>query len=500
MPEDNSNRYCEALKIDVPCLERVVGQHDASTYSLLIVAIVEHGSPMTLAEAAKRFEAAGVGPADEALAALKKCRPGRPPLYRDGDYYALDPHDDELDLWLFRLGLRPPKVPRLQVVRATPEPLPGLDQPLTIAELQEAWRGKWLSNFSAQRLALAILDAHHAPMKPEEVVSFVSSLTDHHALRVESGEYWRMGAVRVRDDGTWEADLKSEALLSARKAVRDRIAMDRKWAGMRYDPVVAEANQRAGEAKRAANAAELAKLRRVIVVCFPAKSPRAVTLVDVAARELATFVDGELDEARKRLDQYDVICGIGVRELLRQLGVDPEERRLAELGPPQKSITLNQRGRSLKITTAMLIQGSCGIGKPFGDPAKMAGYLEKGQIGRLRDRLEADAKSLYALYNYGRVHGCVRLRWGFLDEIFPAPWLHRDEEFLYGVIRRAFDANTPMEVVVGNAPGWADPWARAQVCCAVPDGTPYGGLALIDKTGSVIDERDIQLARIGGKW
>jgi hypothetical protein len=307
-----------------------------------------------------------------------------------------------------------------------------------------------------------------------------------------------MGAIRVREDGRWENDPSHEALVSARKAVRARIAMDRKWAGMRYDPVVGEANRRAVEAKRAAHAAELAKLRRLIVVAFPPKRPRAVTLLDVSKRELATYVDGEIDEARHRVLEFDVICAVRVREVLRQLGIDPEDFRLNELGPPQKTVTVNKRGRSLKITTEMLIKGSCGIGKPFGDPAKMAGYLEKGQPKRLRDRLEADAKSLYALFNYGRVHGNVRLRWGFLDETFPAPWLHRDEEFLYGLMHRAFDANSPMEVVVGNAPGWAEPWARAQVCCVVPDGTSYG-LALIDEMGFAVDERDVQLARIVGE-
>ena len=112
--------------------------------------------------------------------------------------------------------------------------------------------------------------------------------------------------------------------------------MDRKWAGMRYDPVVGEANRRAVEAKRAAHAAELGKLRRAIVVCFPVKNPRAATLLDVAERELATFIDGELDEARRRLGDFDVICGVAVRELLRQLGINPEDMRLNELGPPQK--------------------------------------------------------------------------------------------------------------------------------------------------------------------
>ena len=492
------NRYCEALKIEIPQLEAVIGHRNASAYSLLIVAILERGAPMTLVEAAKRLQAAGAGLAADVLTALKKCRPARPPVYRYGDLYALDPYDDELDLWAFRLGLRPPRVSRLQVVRAEPAPLTGPDHPLTIAELQEAWRGKNVGAWSAQRVALAVLDAHRTAMMPHDVVAFVAALTQWHRLTVESAAYWRMGAVHVCDNGMWENEKNHEALHSARKAVRERIAMDRKWAGMRYDPVVAEANQRAVEARRAAHAAELATLRRVIVICFPAESPRAVTLLDVANRDITTFFDEEMTEARRRLGNYDIICGVDVREVLRQIGVESEGRRLAELGPPQKTVTLNKRGRSLKITTAMLVQGSCGIGRPFGDPAKMAGYLEKGQIARLRDRLEADAKSLYALFNYGRVHGSVRLRWGFLDETFVAPWLNRDEEFLYGLIRRAHEASKPMEVVVGNAPGWSEPWARARVCHVEPDGTPYG-MALVDEAGFAIDQMDVQLARIAGE-
>ena len=53
-----TNRYCDALKIETPRLEAVVGHREASAYSLLIVAILEHGAPMTLAEAAARLEAA----------------------------------------------------------------------------------------------------------------------------------------------------------------------------------------------------------------------------------------------------------------------------------------------------------------------------------------------------------------------------------------------------------------------------------------------------------
>jgi hypothetical protein len=57
-------------------------------------------------------------------------------VYRDGDLDALDPHDDQLELWVFRLGLRPPRVktqravlptlssPETRAPRDTMEPLP----------------------------------------------------------------------------------------------------------------------------------------------------------------------------------------------------------------------------------------------------------------------------------------------------------------------------------------------------------------------------------------
>lgn len=61
-------------------------QSDASYYSLLLVALIERGEPMTLADVAVRFAAAGIAPTPgEALASLKRCKPARAPVYRDGD-------------------------------------------------------------------------------------------------------------------------------------------------------------------------------------------------------------------------------------------------------------------------------------------------------------------------------------------------------------------------------------------------------------------------------
>jgi hypothetical protein len=187
-----------------------------------------------------------------------------------------------------------------------------------------------------------------------------------------------------------------------------------------------------------------------------------------------------------------------VRALLRNLGIEPGERRLGELGPSQKTKQLNKRGRTLKITTSLLVQGSCGIGRPFGDEKVLREYLRSGETTKLRRRLEADAKSLFALYQYGRLHGAVRLRWGFLDQKLPAPWVHRDEPTLYDLMQRAHALGLPLEVVVGSAPGWADPWSRVELAYVEKDESGWRPW-LVDEQGDAIDVDEVQLARLAGK-
>lgn len=112
------NPYCEALGIPVPRLEDAARSVDASPYALLIATLLEKGEPITLEEAARRFDEAGVAPAEHALASLKRCGPARPSVYRDGEGYALDPHHHEAELWAFRLGLMPSKGPPLRSMAA----------------------------------------------------------------------------------------------------------------------------------------------------------------------------------------------------------------------------------------------------------------------------------------------------------------------------------------------------------------------------------------------
>lgn len=490
------NPYCEVLGIDPPRLEVVKDHVDANYYALLIVALLECGEPITLEEAAQRFEAAGVASPAGALASLKRCKPGRPPIYRDGDRYALDPHDDEVDLWAFRLGLRPNKAVRLRVVKPEPEPLPSPDEPLAVGQLDEAWRDGIPNTWSAQRIAVCVLDVHRKAMKPDEVVAFVKARSRWVRLSADSARHWRRGAaIRVREDGRWELDARHDAVRSARQAIRERIEMARRWADVRPDPALVEANRKRIERQRRVHAEELARMRRVLLYAFPGKNPEALVLLDVQRRELATFLDEELAEATRRLADYDVVAGIDVRRLLRSLDFDPGERRLADLGPPQKTRQLNRRGRTLKITVKLLVQGSCGIGQPFGDENLLRRYLSEGEHAKLRRRLEADAKSLYALYEYGRLHGTVRLRWGFLDEKLAAPWVHQDEPTLYNLKEQALERGVPLELVVGSAAGWSDPWSRGQLAFVAKE--PSGWRTwIVDQSGYVINEEEIQRARL----
>ena len=490
-----SNTYCDTLGIPVPSLEEVKEHREAKPYSLLIVALLEHGGPMTLEEVATRFEEAGVAPAGEALGSLKRCRPARSPVYRDGDFYDLDPHDQELGLWAFRLGLKPAMVPRLSVVRPAPPPLAGPEVPLSGEELAEVFKNEYLgSNWSAQRLAITILDVHGSPMAAGAVVEELNRLTTEHILRESSAEHWgRTSPVRQRE-GVWHLDLLHPAVTSARKAVRDRIEALRRMQKSRQDPAVTAANIKNDKRRREANAAKLAQLHRVLLHVFPDKAPEVAVLVDVNNHELETFQREDFSNLRARLEDVDVIGAVNVRAVLRALDFDPGPRRLAELGPPQKTRQLNRAGRTLKITLKLLVQGSCGISRPFAEAKQLRGYLKKGETTKLRRRLEADAKSLFALHQYGRLHGAVRLRWGYLDEMLPAPWLHRDEPTLYNLIRDAHEQEHDIELVAGSAPGWSDPWSRARRCL-VEKVSDYD-FVLVDETGWKVDEQEVQLARL----
>jgi hypothetical protein len=100
-----------------------------------------------------------------------------------------------------------------------------------------------------------------------------------------------------------------------------------------------------------------------------------------------------------------------------------------------------------------------------------------------------------AFYQYGRLHGAVRLRWGFLDEMLPAPWIHRDEPTLHQLLQEAYTRGVSLDVVVGSVPGWTDPWSRVRQAFPATDAWGWPS-RLVDAQGYEIPRADVQLARL----
>ncbi|MCK4304080.1 MAG: hypothetical protein KAY24_07560 [Candidatus Eisenbacteria sp.] len=162
--------------------------------------------------------------------------------------------------------------------------------------------------------------------------------------------YARLAA--VTDDAAWEerlvyflnavARMSEHALGRAIERLEAKGIVQQVGEAQRIDPAVQKVYQRKFEERRAAHAAELSRLRRVLLYTFPDESPQAVSLVNVTTCELTTWIGAELKDLPSQLARFDLIRAIGVRQLLRELAFDPGERHLAELGPPKQSHRLNR--------------------------------------------------------------------------------------------------------------------------------------------------------------
>jgi hypothetical protein len=73
--------------------------------------------------------------------------------------------------------------------------------------------------------------------------------------------------------------------------------------------------------------------------------------------------------------------------------------------------------------------------------------------------------------------------------------VHHDEPTLHHLEERALALGVPLEIVIGTAPDWADPWSRTEFAFArkAPAGWPRW---LEDEHGHEFDEAFIQRARL----
>ncbi|EDM74688.1 hypothetical protein PPSIR1_06586 [Plesiocystis pacifica SIR-1] len=499
MQEDQRNPYCDALDIDAPRFEDVVGRRAANKFGLLVTALLERGGPMTLEQVARRFEDAGVSSVREALASLRRSRPATRPVHRDGDLYELDPHDHEARMWTWRLELarRQQRAPTSTAARVEPSPSPGPEVALKLEELERAFGDDaGVGSWSAQRLALAVLDAHGEAMEPERVVAYLSALTKHHRLRADTASFERRNsAVRPDQDGRWALVPGHDALRSAREAVRERARRAQAHAAQRPSPEQLAASREAYASRRDAEFAWLASAKVALIHAFPPEDPEAVVVADLGDADTELYTRSRFADLRERLSSFDILASVDVRSLLRRLGFEPGGRRLHDLAPPQKTRKFSKRGRPVKLSTLMMIRSSCGIERPLTPEATLSKDLRAGDFERLRRALDADIVSLRALYAYGRLHDAVRLRWRQHDVMLPLGWSKELQNALGMMCEQALEKDTTLEVVLEPVTNWRDPWAQSTRVFVVR-GLSQWSTVLVDELGREYDKDDVLLARL----
>lgn len=455
------NAYCERLGIDVPALERFVEGPRPTLLSLMVLALLEHGSPLSVEEIADRLLDAGVrAPSGDMVYSLRRAWHGLAPVVKEPDgSMGLDLESWHLRCLVSEFGLKKDERPPADVDLPPPAPeMPSDDVPLREAEVGAALGKPGLSNV---RTVAAVLDVHAGALSYERVRETVQRLT---------GTVWEPHRPFARNrlfsqssDGLLTPGGDRSELLALRRLVRaaareawHRKAVEEHEARRRL--LYLEARQE----RQRREAAEAAGLRKALVWALPREDrPEVVTVLDLRSREIRSFSRPSLGAAVAALKVFDVVYGLDLRTTLAMLGLDARDFRAFELGPPRKNVRLNKSGRKLQVTPEMVISSSTGIVHPLADPAKVARYLAEGDTGKLVRRAESDVKSLYALYRYGVLHGHVRLRWGFVDEVFGVDWELPDDQRLHEVLRTAVEEGRSVDLVVGNAPGWTDPWSRA---------------------------------------
>lgn len=492
------NRYCERAGLtSVPRVEDALVRGTANLFQLMVVALLERGGPMTVEEIADRLTDAGaVAGTGDMVLSLKKAWHGREPVFRDPDgRLAINLSSPELRWVVLYAGLRPP---RAQPPTPPPEPAqPGDDIPLTEDELTAAFHDRSLFGLSAYRQAAAVLDVRGHPMTVEEVEQVLASMTQSRfQFAADRVRLWRTTLVNLDEHGRLTLDRTDPGLGAMRQAVRKlarsvliRQAQQERSA-RNYESWKA---RQAEEQERQAREAE--RLRRAVLRALPeAGVPQAFVLLDVGVRSIRTFIGSELAAAADVLADFDILVGLHIRDTLYAMGVDPDCWQLVDLKPPRKSRRINRAGRVLKVMPELLISSTTGINRPLGDPAKVAQYLVAGESGKLRRRLESDVKALHAFYRYGVLHRCVRLRWGFLDELLPVDWALPGEPSVYDILEHAHSRGEAVDLVVGAAPGWSDPWSRARRGYSVAVGSSWVAVRL-EHTVWQFDIREIQAVR-----
>lgn len=460
----SANRYCRRLGIPVPDLDTAVRYPELSVVELMALAVLEAGAPLSLDAIAARLARLALPPRlarAAAPSALRKAWRGQAPLLRDsrnGLFY--------LDL-LSHFELRhlsfvgdPERQAALR--RDPPEVRQPLDtEPLSQEEVDAAFEGRELrpySSVSSLRQAAALLEAAGGgPLSLDEINSRLARFDPRASIDEETVKAWRTGLVRVEDDGSLRLEPSSPDLPAMRCAIR-RLALprlrERRWsAAFRAREAAFESQSAALDRQHMEEA--LRTRRALLQVVVVDGVPRAAAVIDAARRELGAFTGNGLAGLAAHLERFDFLAGLDIRPSLRALGLDPDRWWLAEMRPTQRTFRPAATGRPLAVNPLSIVQATTGRRGVPADPDEWKELASGGSATRLEARLARDAEGLFALYEYGSLHGGVRVRRRRGEALLPVAWLMRGDPDFWSFVDASSRHLVPVSLVVGYPAGLA---------------------------------------------
>ena len=464
---DSDNRYCQRLGIPLPDLDAALTKPDLTLTHLVALALLEAGGPLTLEAIAERLARLALPPRLAAAglpAALRKAWHGQPPVVRD-------PADGRVYLDLLSHHDLRHLVHLANPVDVTAAPVGTADvrQPpetvlLSEDEVDVAFRDRTLSAYSSIRRAAAILDASGGgPLSLEAISRRLVALSGRGAAIDERAvALWQSGLVAVRPDGWLQLNVSSpdvaalrrdiRRMASARLRHRAEAKRARAWRAVYQAKRIEQKRQEFDEARQA---------RRALVHVVTVDGvPRAAAVIEVGTREQRLFIGEQFADLPDHLRGFDFLAGVDIRPSLRSVGLDPDCWWLAELRPTQRTFRPGDR-QAVAVSLQAVVHATVGRRSVPGDPEVWRPLVRARSTTRLVARLEEEAQALFALYEYGALHGGVRVRRRPGERLLPVAWSLRGDPDFVSLVSTSIRHWVPLEIVVGLPAGLADPWPAA---------------------------------------
>ena len=470
---DSLNRYCQRLGVPTPNLDVALTRSDIKVVHLMALAVLEAGGPLSLDEIAARLKQLALAPRLAAAAipaSLRKAWHGQAPLVRDphdGRFY-LDLLADHEVRWISYLSdphRMPSSRPRPEEYRP-----PADAEPLSQDEVDAALNDRTLYTYSTIRKAAAILEASGGgPLSLEEVNQ---RLAEHGAYAGQIDEravgLWKSDLVVVEPDRRLRLNRASLNVPGFRQDIRrmaaSRLRQRAESAAFRAQQTEHE-KRRADEERRAIDEARRVRRALLHVVAIEG-TVRAAAVIDAATREQRLFVGEEVRDLAAHLNAFEFLAGVDVRSSLRFVGLDPDRWWLAELRPTQRTFRPSER-EAVKVSLSAVVHATTGKSRVPGDTSVWGPLLAAGSTTRLAARLEQDAEALFALYEYGALHGGVRMRNRARDSLLPVGWSMRGDAHIGDIMDASTRQWLPVQIVVGRPSDLADPWPLASTVTIV---------------------------------